>query len=358
METIVITRTTAKNGRRFLQAVLLLGAIGLALAQNTCGGQPRIRCTMQSSMSSDAIGNFVPMGMPRVVPGAPMNACAVQITRQGLPMYPPPAPPMTTPDPRLLLLGFEPFAPSPTDPNQSNIPSSISLKAEWIGDRIQDAQVNASVDAVYIPDAAERAALANYPYGTSTPPPNPPADPTNPNRPYSFGTFDHVYPDANDICTATLATSEMDYPRIGAHQVLVSIPSDGSYVSTMPDGTPGGQSDVPKTHVRFEWSNFRAIVSTQSLGLEAFANVTITRDGCQADYQVSILSPRVPCTMLDAMGNAILPGTADPSLCNPNAAPKNPFGSGIHPGIPVSCQQVGFDPMSPDFECMPTKMTP
>jgi hypothetical protein len=350
----VITRTTAMNARRFLQAVSTLGAIGLALAQSTCDGQPPIRCIMQTSLSNDAIGRFTLVGMPSVVAGAPANACDFQRLGQGLPNLTLPGPKTSGPNPMLLLLGLETFSPSPTDPNQSKVPTALALKAEWIGDRIQDAQVNAATDTSL--PAAQRAALANYPYVSGGEPPLPPADPTNVNRPYAFGTFDSVYPDSNGICKATLTASEMDYPDIPAHAVIVAIPADQSYVSGDPT-MPGMQGDTPATHVRYEWTNVRAIVTTESLGVEAFANVSIARDGCKADYQVSILSPRVPCTALDSMGNALVPATGDQSLCNPNAAPKNPFGSGIHPGIPVRCDQVG-DPKSPDFECMPTKTAP
>jgi hypothetical protein len=348
----VTTRTTAMNARRFLLITLpTVGAIGLALAQSACESEPPIRCTMQTSIANDAIGRFTPVGMPTLVAGAPANACDFQRFGQGLPgLFL--SPKQKGPNPMLLLHGFESFSPSPTDSNQSNIPTALALKAEWIGDRIQDAQVNAATDMRL--SAAVRADLANYPYvkGGLPEPALPPADPTNVNRPYAFGKFDSVYPDSSGICKATLTASEMDYPEVPTHAVIVSIPGDGSYASA-----PGTLGDMPATHVRYEWTNFRAIVSTQSLGVEAFANVRITRDGCQADYQVSILSPRVPCTATDSMGNPLVPPMADQSLCSGSATPKNPLGSGINPNIPVNCEQVG-DPTSPDFECMPTKMAP
>jgi hypothetical protein len=305
---------------------------------------------MQTSLANDAIGRFTLMGMPRVVAGAPSNACTFQQFGQGLPLLFLPSMKQKGPNSMLLLHGFESFSPSPTDPNQSNIPNALALKAEWIGDRIQDAQVNAATDTAL--PAAMRAALANYPYVNGGEPPLPPADPTNVDRPYAFGKFDSVYPDSNGICTAKLTPSEMDYPEVPTHAVIVSIPGDGSYAS------PPTLGDQVATHVRYEWKNFRAIVTTQSLGVEAFANVTITRDGCQADYQVSLLSPRVACTALDNMGNPVVPPVADQSLCNGGTTTKNPFGSGIHPGIPVSCEQVGDPANAPDFECLPTKTAP
>jgi hypothetical protein len=288
---------------------------------------------------------MTPIGPPRPAPGAAANACDLVVGAQGLPTYAPPGPMSPGPDPKLLLFGFEVFFPSPSDPNEATTPNALSIKAEWIGDRIQDAQVNAAVDSTL---AAQAAALANYPYPNGDAPPPPPADAGDFRRPYAFGRFDSVYPDGNDICTATLAPSEMDYPAIPAHAVNVAIPGDGSYASAP------SQAAVPLTHVRYEWTNFRAIVSAESLGLQAFATLSVTRDGCQADYQVSILTPRVPCAKLDGALNPVSPPAGDDSLCSPSAAPTNPFGSGIHPGIGVACQNVGND-ANPDFECMPTR---
>jgi hypothetical protein len=351
----VIASTSAMDRRHLLRAAEIVVVGGLALSQGACASEPGIRCQMQTDVDSDAIAAFTPVGMPTVVAGAPANACDFQELGEGLPLFKVSTGPHAMgPNPMLLLFGFETFFPSPTDPNQTQEPNTLALKPEWIGDRIQDAQVNAAVDPTL--PAAERMALANYPYVNGGAPPLLPADPSSTNRPYAYGSFDSVYPDANGICTATLTASDMDYPDIPAHSVIVSIPDDGSYVSGAPT-CPGTQPDTPDTHVRYEWSNFRAIVTDQSLGLEAFADVSITRDGCQANYHVSMLSPRVECTALDNMGNPVVPAQPDPTLCNPNASQKNPFGSGIHPGIQVECDQVG-DPASPDYECMPTKTAP
>lgn len=348
----MIAHGTAMKHRRplRLQAVLLAAAIGLALSQHSCGGQPAIRCQMETSLNNDSIGLFTLIGTPTVVAGAPANACAFQQLGGGLPDLTLAGKNPIGPNPMQLLLGFESFFPDPLDPNEASEPTGLALKAEWIGDLMQDAQLNAALDPS-VP-AAQRAGLANYPYVNGGEPPLPPAEPTNVDRPYAYGAFDTVYPDSQGICTATLTPSDMEYPDVPAHTVIVSVPGDGSYVSA-----PGTQVDTPATHVRYEWTNFRAIVTDLSLGVEAFANVTITRDGCKADYQVSMLSPRVQCTALDDMGNPLVPAQADPSLCDPNASQTNPFGSGIHPGIPVSCEQVG-SASSPDYECMPTKMAP
>jgi hypothetical protein len=330
------------NHRRFPLSVRLHGslavAIALASAQNTCDSEPPVRCTLLTSEGTDAIGLFTPAGAPAPAAGAASNACDAVIAAQGLPGYSAPGAGSAGPDPKLILLGLETFFPSPADPNEATTPNAIAVKAEWIGDRIQDAQVNAL--------------LATYPYGTTTPPAPPPGDADRLDRPYSFGRFDNVYPDANGICTAKLAPSDMTYPDVPAHSVTVPIPGDGSYASS-----PGPLSDAPATHVRYEWSNFRAIVSAESLGLLAFADLSITRDGCKADYQVTILSPRVSCAKLDDMGNPVMPAQKDDSLCDPNTAPANPYGSGIHPGIQVACQNVGND-ANPDFECLPTQTKP
>jgi hypothetical protein len=254
-------------------------------------------------------------------------------------------------------MGFEVFSPSPLDSNLPSEPNSLAIKPEWIGDRIQDAQANAANSPNL--DNATRAAMAMYPYTSMNPaPPLPPAQPDNTNRPYAFGKFDSTYPNADNLCTATLTPSEMDYPYIPLHQVFTSIPGDGSYVSPNADNTPAIQSSVPSTHVRYEWTNFRAVVSTQSLGVEAFAHVKITRDGCAAEYDVSFLAPRIPCTVVDDMGNPVMPAKGDPSLCAATASAMNPYGSGLTPGIPVSCEETGSDTQNPDFECLPTRKSP
>jgi hypothetical protein len=366
-EALVSSRQSSKLLGIAMATGSLCLALVLALALGACDDQPPIRCLVQTSLGFDAIGRFTPAGQPSAIPGAPADACVKQISAGNLPAYAPSPGGTNTapgPDPRLDLLGLETYYPGPVDPNLPTTPSALSLKAEWIGDRIQDAQVNAANDMT-LPDGL-RAALAQYPYAETTPPYTigqppalPPADPTNPNRPYAFGRFDAVYPDANGVCSATLAPSEMDYPGVPAHSVFVAIPPDGSYAQLNSDGTPGAQPEVPASHVRYEWSGFRVIVSPEAgIGVQAFADLSITRDGCRADYRVSILSPRVSCTALDESGNPILPGRADPALCSPNAASKSPYGSGLYPGIPVSCEQIGFDPMAPDFECLPTRTAP
>jgi hypothetical protein len=346
----------ATTHRPRLRTAPVLAAMSLAVAQNTCGSQPAIRCVVQTSASNDAIGRFTPVGAPRVTPGAAAGSCDALIASRGLPGYPAATADPMGPNPVLLRLGLESFAPSPTDPGQSTTPSSLALKTEWIGDLIQDAQVNAATDPRL--SAVQQAGLAKYPYVTTEPPRPPPDDSGRFDRPYSFGTFDSVYPDDSGVCHATLAPSDLAYPDVPAHRVVVPIPGDGSYASANADGTPGMQADAPATHVRYDWANFRVVVSPESLGVEAFADLTVTRDGCQADYHVSILSPRVPCTALDDSGNPILPGRGDASLCVSAATATNPYGSGIEPSIPVRCEQVGFDPMAPDFECMPTKTSP
>jgi hypothetical protein len=340
-------------------AAAVVGGIVLAVAQNGCDSQPPIRCMMQTSLVNDAVARFTPVGMPTPVPGAPAMACDNAIQGQELPTYPPvTAANQSGPDPLQLRLGFETFSPSPLDSNLPSEPNTLAIKAEWIGDRIQDAQANAAFSP-NLSDSA-RAAMAIYPYTSMNPaPPLPPDQPENTNRPYAFGKFDSTYPNADGVCTATLTPSEMDYPEVPLHQVFVAIPGDGSYVSPNADNTPGVQSSVSSTHVRYEWTNFRAVVSTQSLGVEAFAHVKITRDGCAAEYDVSMLSPRVTCTVVDPVtGNPVTPAMGDQTLCTATASASNPYGSGLTPGIPVSCEETGSDTQNPDFECLPTRKSP
>jgi hypothetical protein len=101
-------------------------------------------------------------------------------------------------------------------------------------------------------------------------------------------------------------------------------------------------------HVKYAWTNFRAVVSADSIGTQAFADLTITRDGCSANYKVAILYPLVGCES---------DGKADDALCDPNPTETNPYGSGIGVGIATKCEDVGTGD-SPNFVCVPTNMAP
>jgi hypothetical protein len=164
------------------------------------------------------------------------------------------------------------------------------------------------------------------------------------NHPYAWGKFDAVYPDANSIChVSKVIGSNMTYP---------------AYTS-LGSGPPTPPAMVGATQVDYEWSNVKVYVKAPIIGSRIDADLTITEDMCTQSYHVNILFPRVPCAQLDSSGNPT--DASNPSACSPNPNPvPNPkqsdlYGSGIAPGIDVSCQDIGVNmPGMHDWECLPT----
>ncbi len=193
----------------------------------------------------------------------------------------------------------------------------------------------------------------------------PPDDATRTDRPYVWVYCDGIYPDSNGVCTAKLQVSDLVYPDIPAHSTVAY---------TNPMQTSGPQPDQPETHVRYEWTNVNVIQTGASVGQQLFADLTITRDGCQATYHVSLLSPLTPCAgnTMDMNGNPL----PDLSQCSPTAVPDVPkptvaqlYGSGLPVGVPVECKDLNALPTaadagpggggtSPDWECLPVKRAP
>jgi hypothetical protein len=240
----------------------------------------------------------------------------------------------------------------------------MAIKSEWVGTLIQTYQQQYSVSGNN--GMAPADFNPNYPYApsgtggsdsgyTATPGGQPPQV-TGTNFPFAWGQFDTVYP-VNGVCTVSkMYGSNVTYPAF------------------MLMGTAMGG-----TTIDYEWSNVRVVIDTDlgAIGDQVFADLTITQDGCSQSYHVSILAPRVSCNATDDAGNNI---GADPTQCN--AGSSNPdqigmntpdanmqsqlYGSGILPGVPVSCLNT-YTPPAPndagvapvlDYECMPTKKGP
>jgi hypothetical protein len=199
------------------------------------------------------------------------------------------------------VIGIEAYSPIVTDPNINDEVTSLAFQSGALG-ALRD---NADGQGLNDPDAAHTA--------------------------YALGKFDHVFPDSNGTCTASgFTAAELVLPVVPAHQ-----DDEGN--------------DVPEqsaTHIKYEWSNVRTIVTVNSIGTQTFADLTYTQDGCVAHYQVSLLTPNVSCTS-EADDTQI-----DASLCNAESDPSTGFaGSGIGQGISVSCD--------PDLQmCLPNRMTP
>jgi hypothetical protein len=198
-------------------------------------------------------------------------------------------------------IGLESYAPLVTDADVDSKVTSLAIKSGFVGSLVinADSQGLADSDASHLP--------------------------------YSLGKFDNVYPDDNDVCTASgFATTEVDLPEVPAHMA-----DDGSPID-----------DQPATHIKYEWSNVRVIVNADSIGTQTFADLTYTQDGCTGRYKVAILTPNVSCA--DAEDETKL----DPTLCNSESDPSRGFpGSGIGQGIPTACDETLK-------LCLPTKTAP
>jgi hypothetical protein len=306
VEASAMRRTTSVNAKRILHVSSSLLVLGVALATPAGCSQPPIRCT---AALGEAIARYK-------VKGTVPAACGASTL-----------PGTAAADPATFPLGVESYVPSPADPNASSEVNSMAIKAEWIGVRIQDAQNNAG--------------LASYPY-TGDPPKPPPDGPPSTNFPYAWGKFDSVYPDEYGICTvSSMSASSMDYPDIPSHP---STDANGNAI-TVPD--------QPDTKVKYAWSNVRTYVTASSIGVQTFANLSITQDACTISYIVSILVPRIQCA------SANDPTVADPTLCDPNPnGPNNPSGSGISEDVVPSCENISSDPANPDWECLPPASDP
>jgi hypothetical protein len=244
-------------------------------------------------------------------------------------------------------VGMQAFVPNPTDPDAPNLPTSLAIKPVWLGERIAEARDRAAADPA-LKNQAE--ALLNYPYGTQAAPPA--SDLQTTRRPYAFGRFETVVPDDSGICKATaMNASDLVYPAIPGHRY--PDPEDETKMISVPE--------QPETSVKYAWSNLRVIQLPQSPGTQTFADLTITRDGCSADYTVAVLVPRVDCGKTEG-GKTV----ANPQACDPNPNATNLFGSGISQGVPTACEDISQDPASPNqpdpasptFVCVPTRTAP
>jgi hypothetical protein len=336
------------NSVHFLTASSSLAAAGIALGLVLAGpsgcNQPATKCSAQGG---EGIVRYTPVGTPAGDGGAPA-ACA----NSTLPLGP-------NSNSGTFYIGVESYPVDPEDPNGPNTPASIALQPEWIGARIEDAQLNAAVDPTVDPSVLP--VMANYPYASAADVPQPPPQGTGANYPYAWGQFESVAPDSAGICRVPNMLSDLVYPDIPAHTAAQQIGSPLGLTSE--DGGPGNGTyelggasvpDQPATHVTYAWSNVRVYVSAAETGVQTYGDLTITQDGCSAASHVSILVPRVPCGGTDDAGAPI----ADNTLCNPLPdGINNPSGSGINPAVAPSCENIGTAD-NPDFECLPPAQDP
>lgn len=199
------------------------------------------------------------------------------------------------------VIGIEAYAPIVNDPNINHEVTSFALQSGALG---------------ALRDNADSQGL-NDPEGSHTA--------------YALGKFDNVYPDDSGVCAASgFAPAELDLPLVPAH-----MDDDGNTVE-----------EQAATHIKYEWSNVRVIVTVDSIGTQTFADLTYTQDGCVAHYQVSLLTPNVGCAAEDDDTKT------EASLCRSESDPSIGFaGSGIGQGIAVTCDE--------ELKlCLPDRMTP
>jgi len=333
----VTRRSDIVRSVQFLTASSAL--VAAALAPSACN-QPPTLCTAQIG---EGIARYT-----IVTPPSPAAACASST----LPLA-------ASSDPNTFAIGVESYPVNPTDPNGTSTPASMALQPEWLGARLEDAQLNAAVDPAL--DSATQAAMANYPYASASAVPQPPPQGTSANYPYAWAQFKSRTPDSAGICQVQDMASELDYPDIPAHAANQQIGSPIGQTNADGSAGPGvyvvaGEAvpDQPATHVRYSWTNVRVYVSAAQTGNQTFGDLTITQDGCSVSYHVSILVPRVMCGTTDASGNTV----ADPTACDPQPnGPNNPSGSGINANVAPSCENIGTKD-APDFECLPPAQDP
>jgi hypothetical protein len=349
------------TARALLPVALSLGGIAAAAFSVRCANDPPTRCGMASGVG---IARYDLQSGPKdVTPGS--GACAALLANgSSLPATNTPLP--VTGE----AIGTEEYLPDQSNAARTDsVHRSMAIEPLWIINRIQDAELNQGGDGGLPADAG----FSSYPYSQSHPDPQPPPDdPTSVDRPYAWGFFDALYPNSSGICTATLSASEMDYPLIPAHMSTVYSPP-----STNPTVNFDPTVDQPATHVRYEWRNVQVVLSGASVGQQLFADLTITRDGCTADYRVALLSPETPCAIFDDAGNTV---GGDKGQCTPTAVPNVPnptvaqlYGTGLPVGVPVACVDLNVLPVAfdggeeagsgssapaPDFECVPTRSAP
>jgi hypothetical protein len=260
----------------FLRAASALGLISLCLGATRCAAEPEVKCTVTGGAAAARLE----------LVGEKTGSCAGVVF-----------PFSDDAD----LIGLEAYSPIVTDANINDEVTSFALQSGALG---------------ALRDNAEGQSLS---------------DPDSSHTAYSLGKFDHVYPDAQHVCSASgFAPAELDLPLVPAH-----MNDEGEAVP-----------EQAATHIKYEWSNVRVIVSVDSIGTQSFADLTYTQDGCVAHYRVSLLTPAVSC--VDPNDDSAVV----PSQFNAESDPSKGFaGSGIGQGIAVTC---GSDLAL----CLPDRMTP
>ncbi len=148
-------------------------------------------------------------------------------------------------------------------------------------------------------------------------------DPSDPNyaKESARGPLSSIAADSKGVCSATLAPADQNLPAVSVH--TADFPKDG------------GVKNLPATHIKYDWKNFRFLNTARFPGTIVSAQLDVTVDACQATYDVEAIWPTVDCTTDED--------------CNPNANldAGRVSGSGLSPDYAPKCD-VDFG------ECIPT----
>lgn len=108
---------------------------------------------------------------------------------------------------------------------------------------------------------------------------------------------------------------------------------DDDDVCSVPELSPAEFNQEPNTHIKYEWSKIRLLVTAAYPGTQMVGEFTYTEGDCTASYSVIGLWPGVACEGKNAEGKPS--GLPDEALCDPKADPASgrATGSGINPDL-------------------------
>lgn len=187
-------------------------------------------------------------------------------------------------------------------------------------------------------------------------------------KPWALGSFTSHLPDEKtSICSVpTLAVAEQHFGDVKAMKGV-----GGAGGGAMPP-----MSEVPEDDVSYQWKNIQVYTTAAAQGTQFTADLTFKEKvtkfdpmtmaptvvaDCTFEYKVIGMGPGIPCTKVDAKGNAVLDAggkqQSDASLCSPctDVDAGRTIASGINPDFPTVCTAILGDPDAygrPAFYCM------
>lgn len=155
----------------------------------------------------------------------------------------------------------------------------------------------------------------------------------------SIGSFASVDPDDNAICSVPTSTT--------TSFVSAEIPPDGDPM----DPENACAEGYPAQNITYEWRNIKVHVTTAAPGNRFEADLTLTENGCTANYKVCGVWPLVGCEKYDWLSDTD-PACEDeetaPDTCNcPGNAPNTPCA--VPTGMPEDKLCDGEPDLEPQY---------